>query len=51
MYKNKKELKLKIKKVIKNPYKFIKIKKNGHKLSKRHNYKQRAKYILNKVFE
>ena len=51
MYKNKKELKLKIKKVIKNPHKFIKIKKNGYKLSRRHNYKQRAKYILNKVFE
>ena len=51
MYSNIDELKLKIRKINNSYKKFIKIRKKSYSIVKKHSYTERAKYLLNKIYE
>ena len=49
MYSSKKELNKKIKFIFSNPKKAEKVRKNGNKATKKHNYLIRAKFIMSQI--
>ena len=49
MYSSKKELKKKIKFIFSNPKKAEKVRKNGNKVIKKHNYSMRVKFIMSQI--